>query len=46
MNLSCEEEQLLPTSLEVGKVNIHFCFVQLTLLVSGQSVWHGEKGAR
>ena len=45
MNLSCEEEQLLPTSLEVGKVNNHFCFVKLAPLVSGQSVWHGEKNA-
>ena len=45
MSLSGEEEQLLPTSLEVGKVYNHFCFVQLALLVSGQSVWHGEKSA-
>jgi len=45
MSLSGEEEQLLPTSLEVGKVNNHFCFVQLALLFSGQSVWHGEKSA-
>ena len=43
MNLSCEEEQLLPTSLEVGKVNNHFCFVHRALLVLGQSVRYGEK---
>ena len=45
MNLSCEKEQLLPTSLEVGKVNNHFCFVHLALLVSGQSVRYREKNA-
>ena len=46
MSLSSEEEQLLPSSLEVGKVNNHFCFVQLALLVSGQSVRYREKSAR